>query len=74
MVQKEKVEADRIKESSTSQAIKTAAWFSYNNYRVTARATDELEVMLSKSSAANAENLDVKTETNTLAADRVGVY
>ena len=64
-VQKEKVEADRIKESSTSQAIKTAAWFSYNNCRVTARATDEFAVMLSKIGSKNAVRFNYYDGTNT---------
>ena len=59
------MDADRIKESSTSQAIKIADWFSYNGCRVTERILSELAVMLSKSGSKNAVRFDCCGGVNT---------
>ena len=64
-LQNEKVEVDRIKESSTSQAIKLADWFSYNNYRVTAGISAGFAVMLSKIKSGNAVRFNYYDGTNT---------
>ena len=59
------MDADRIKESSTSQAIKIAVWFSYNNCSVTAIISGVLAVMLSKIGGKNAVRFNYYDETNT---------
>lgn len=59
------MDADRIKESSTSQAIKNADWFSYNGCRVTERILSELAVMLSKSGSKYAVRFNYHYGSNT---------
>ena len=58
------MDADRIKESSTSQAIKNADWFSYNGCRVTARRSGVLAVTLSKSGSKIAVRFDYHSGGN----------
>lgn len=65
MVVKRKVEVDRIKESSTSQAIKLADWSSYNNYRVTTGISAGFAVMLSKIESGNTVRIRHSNESNT---------
>ena len=64
-MQKEKVEADRIKESSTSQAIRIVDWFIYYGCRVTVRRSGVLAVILSNIGSKNAVRFNYYDGTNT---------